>query len=237
MQSLLKCIKARRKFFFPPFHEPWPAAFNLCHFSQGSWTPSSPRNCPWNLVFRIWEIVYGHRLLRSNHSWIWLSLLPFFIYTKNQHQITLVKVHRTGGDGSVDRGACHSPADLKSSLFTSEIVLKKTKFSFAVTFNWRWFLGSGWGYVCTSPFNSRTPVGADLCRPYVGCLSLFVHMCLKPVDFEDHVSLVSPSSLKLLPLPFPQASLSPGGRDFLNSFHLGQSVPRFLTLHMLSGSG
>lgn len=118
---------------------------------------------------------------------------------------------------------------LRALRFPSEIVLKETKFSFAVTFNWRWFLGWG-GDMCV-------PLLSVLGPHYAGCLSLcnVPQTCwLRGPCFLGVLHLLL--ALKLLPPPLPQGSLNPGGRDFMNTFHLGQSVPRSLTLCMLSGN-
>lgn len=65
--------------------------------------------------------------------------------------------------------------------------------------------------------------------------SLWVHMSIVHVDLEGLIFLVFSNSLTLFLSPLPTGSLSSGGRDLLETSHLGLSSPNSFTFHIMSG--
>ena len=77
--------------------------------------------------------------------------------------------------------------------------------------------------VCVHLFQPQDPSVADPCRPCACCLSLCIHLCMNRVDLEGLVILVSFTLSDSYPLStflLPQGSLSPEGRDLMQTFCL-----------------
>lgn len=91
--------------------------------------------------------------------------------------------------------------------------MEKTIFSFALGFQLERASGLGPGCVSTSPFKSRTPCGADPCRPCAHCCNPCESMCASTVLIQRALPpqcLPALLPLKFLHLLFCWAELSVG---------------------------
>lgn len=105
--------------------------------------------------------------------------------------------------------------DLDLSCLPSETPVEKACFSFAGGYVLDKASVLQMGHVSTSPFSSRTLPGANPCRSCACCLSLWVPVCLKPVDLEACPPDPNPLWLfTLLQLPLLKGHLSPEEEGF-----------------------